>query len=179
MQIKHLLLVAALLILGLAPAYSADIASAQDTAGVNLDIERYLTIDIVKSGLNMLVTSAMVGGSWEVLDTSSVRVDTNYPCAVKCPDTITLNATPPNGTSFTTKAKVTLVSGIVSNPYQRMIGSDKYWFLDLAPGQYSTGTVPPDLGTIQLMVSIDKVWGFTDPAGTYTGTITLEVGPRP
>lgn len=181
MRISIAMMVATVMLaLCLQPVYSVPVSTSQDTAAATLDIERYVTFDITKTDLFMQVTSPIIiAGERQVGDNSIVKVDTNYQCAIKCPAKLDLTATPPNGTTYTVKAKVYLALGPFANPYQDTdeLGDD-YWYLDLEPGQYSkTGGAPDKVVT--LVVSIEKDWTFADPAGTYSGTLTLTLGPRP
>jgi len=148
-----------------AVAMAAPQTDDQATAEVSLTIEKYVFVDIRKDSLDMVVTPDMItyAGAWKAKADSYVDLDVNFDAIVKCPKKINLV----DGGVYEVDADISLI-GVGTE-----IPDPTHWLLEIDPGHYN-GPSASD-GTLQIETSIEKDWDMTDPADTYTGTVTLQV----
>lgn len=139
---------------------------------VNLTVEKYAYINIHKDELAMKtirgsnITGADIGTQRWVGAFSLVDVLSNCPTTLRCARSITLT-NPEDGTlSVGAIAWLGLFYGHASYRFD-----EDYEYIDLERGDYTNG--------LRLVVSItDYTWSYDDKAGTYTGTITLDIYAR-
>lgn len=159
-----LLAVGALLAVCVAQAAPAPLVAS---VGLELVIQEYVWIDIQEDSLDMTVTAAMFPlGEQKVYDSSLVLAAVNCDAEIECPKTVALNG----GDPYTVDAAINLTGDCAVS------GLDDYWYVQLTPGVYDG----VETQHIMLWVSIERDWDpAEDPAGTYTGTITLTIYPEP
>jgi len=159
-----LLVAVAVWALAVGLARASPIPTNHDTAPVTLDIEKYVSMTILND-LGMTVYSEYFGQDIQVSATSTIDVTTNFNTRVRCPDHVDLS----DHRAYTPKASVKLEG---HNPAVHNAG---YWYLDLDPGVYNSGTQ----GRVSLGVTLEKTWqAAEDPAGHYSGTILVEAEER-
>jgi len=136
--------------------------SAQDVASVALSIEKYVSVTLDHHALVMTT----VDGTWwgvtkKTLASTLVDVEANTDARLEAPLTVELKDT----VAYPATADICIIGENLS------YGQDEssQW-VDLPAGNH------PNAVTVQ--VKIDKQWGPEDVAGTYMGTVTLEVRER-
>ena len=150
---------AALLAVCLAPA--APQTSDQATVYVNLIIEKYCSVNICSDIVMTTVTPDWFGHERKSVGSAMVDVQNNFAATLRGPTSVLLS----NGGEYDVDAAITLIG--VSEAYYAGTEPDDYMCLDFAPGDH--------IGEAILNVDIKKTWTVADIAGTYTGTITLEL----
>ena len=161
---KPFVVVAAVLLLAasLSPALSAPLSQAA-TAYVSVTVDQYVSVTLSKSDLNMTVTSDMFPGntSYKVYDRAQVSVATNCNATLSCPTSVKVYLL--GHEPYNVDADIGLLYG--NQPTQ--VGNE--WRMGFTPGDHNN---------VQLQVSIQRDWGPSDLAGTYTGSITLLIYPQ-
>jgi len=146
-----------------AGAVAPQATGATDLADVGLTVHEWVAVAVSSDIMMTTVTPDWFGNERQSSGTALVDVYTNTDATLRCPTTITLM----DHGSYAVDAAVSLL-GPGPNP---VYYSDPYWCLDFSPGAYP--------GQTTLTASIKKVWTVSDIAGTYTGTVTLELAASP
>lgn len=154
--------------LGLLPVITAkaEVITDFDTCEVTLSIEKYCQVEIVDDITMTTITSSYLGTSGTSDGEAAINILSNFDATLKCPKEVILTRTG-NGEELTVTAKTTLVPQDPLQPYF----VEPYYYLDYVPGTY--------VGSTKVKTSITKVWDYEDVAGTYKGTLTLELYETP
>lgn len=106
------------------------------------------------------------GMQWTSTGALGIEVRTNCKATLRCASTVTL-ACADNGRSLEVDAGLQWLA--VSGARPVLDGGVQYTCLDVLPGVY-LGTGAPFL-----TATIKKVWTMNDGAGTYTGSVLVEI----
>lgn len=139
-------------------------------ANVSLQVEPYCSLSLKDAVLVMTPTvdkTMLVDTNYDedVSASTFVLARCNFVAVLKAPKSIPLTC---KDRTFSVGATVRLVGAA------GLSQDENNWYLTLNPGEYSDAHQPIDLA-----VSKSKNWNLAeDRAGTYTGTITLELSPK-
>lgn len=159
---KHAVIVSAAILCFAVLTPSAWSVDDTATATVTLTIHEYLAVNIQSDITMTNVTPDWFGHERKSTGATLVDVSTNADATLQC--LTTTSVIDGGGSSYTVDVEITSLN---ANPAYY---SGNYMCLDFAPGVYPSQTI--------LQSSIKKTWTFDDEAGTYTGTITLELIPK-
>jgi len=148
-----------LLLLGAFCSYSPNAECATAVAPVNLTVETYLYVQVVGDIWMQTIYPQYFGQVVQTTGSAPINVACNVPAYVWCPDSVIL--TQPAIGSYTVNASVLFLG----NAQAVKIG-------DMWRITYGVGNWP---GLAVLVCSYEQLWTIADPAGTYTGTITLTI----
>lgn len=132
-------------------------SSAEDTAQISLTIETWLEVNIQNDIGMTTVTPDWFGQERKSSGTTLVDVYTNTDAILRCLQTATLT----NGGTYTVDAQIVLLGD-----------SSAYYLGDYICIDFSPSAHP---GKTSVTASIKKTWTFNDVAGTYSGTMILEL----
>lgn len=132
-------------------------ASDQATADVTLNIEKYASVSIWSDITMKTVTSDWFCQSKKTSGSSVVDVTNNFDATLRVVKTLELT----DGGSLTVDVEVALM------PVNLAYDPGEYSCIDFDPGDHT--------GETTLWVELEKHWTVADAAGTYSGTVTVEV----
>lgn len=131
--------------------------SAQDTAEVNVSIEKYGSVNIRNDVTMKTVQSDWFGQTKKTSGSSLVDVENNFKATLRVLKTLELV----DGGSYDVDVEVALM------PENLAYDDNGYSCIDFDPGEHTAATT--------LWIELEKHWTVADTAGTYTGTVTVEL----
>lgn len=153
---------AVLLLCAAAPMALGD---PSDTVDVLLTVEPYVSVEAV-SDVNMgTVKKHWIGNEWTmtVSGQTAVNCAANVPAILKIPTSVTLT----DGNDYTVGANLH-----VEDPAGSLRDSTQdHFYYNVPAGGYEPYG--------RLVASYTQTWTAADLAGTYTGTVLLEIYPEP
>ena len=142
------------------PSVVAPQTADQDTASVSLTVESYCSVAIQDDPIIMTtVTEGWLGNNYKTTGSTLVDVIANFAATLQAPTQVTLS----DGASYVVDCDVSLTGE--NQAYYS--GGGAYVNLDFDPGDHT--------GLTTLQVSHQKIWSYSDPADTYTGTVTVDL----
>ncbi len=152
----------------------AALAQGGDDVDVNVDVAAYYEIILPGDALITMnpVNSSVIdsGNPYLIIGAEDINLICNTPIRLRTLQAISLllNGVGPQDIPIT--ASVTFTGSAVVGS-----GTDGgYSYVDLDPGNYAA---PAD--EVSLSVFAMREWTVSTNAGTYSGNVTLEIGPQP